>query len=117
MVLCALSIGCTQIFSESDCSDVLLKSVESGDGEFIANLIRRDCGATTAPATIVFLRESSATRGEGGSWGEKVYVSDVEGDIYIWWAGAEITIEAASDGEDVFLAKNYWKNIKIKYRM
>lgn len=115
IVFSAFIVGCGQIFSESDCSDRLIKSVGSDDGEFIANVIVRDCGATTAPANIIFLRGKLASQGEGGPWGEKIYVWKGGRDISVEWIGSQINIGAPSAGEDVFLAKTKWRNIIIKY--
>jgi hypothetical protein len=57
MLLIALAgSSCTQL---SDCVNVVLTEVVSPDGQFIATVFERDCGATTAKNTQVSLRQRS----------------------------------------------------------
>ncbi|MGB3071698.1 MAG: hypothetical protein WBC18_24340 [Ottowia sp.] len=107
--------GCIQIFSEDDCSDELVESKVSDDGQFIANVVRRDCGATTAPANIVYLKGRLESKEEDGPWGEKVYVLQGSESIPIHWEGQVVTLDVPAVGEKVFLAKKEWRGGLIRY--
>lgn len=107
--------ACTPIFSEDDCSDKLMNSTTSDDGQFVANVVRRDCGATTAPANTVYLKNKLEKQEGDGSWGEKVYVLQGEESIPLRWKGSSITLQAPTEGKNVFLKKELWKGIVINY--
>lgn len=87
----------------------------SADGQFVANLIRRDCGATTAYSNIVYLKKSGDAKGKDGAWGEKVYVFQGEMQIALVWSGIELKIKAPTSGQSVFLKRDDWAGVKIVY--
>jgi hypothetical protein len=120
LVICVAITACSQnakvqIFNSTDCADELVRTGKSSDQKFVATLIRRDCGATTAPSNIVFLKNSTDISGKDGSWGEAVYVSRGDASILLTWSGAALRIEAPSSGSDVFLSKNQWGVVPIVY--
>lgn len=107
LALCFVLIACSpSIFEESDCSNQLVRSATSADGQFVVSLVRRDCGATTTYSNLVLLKKSSDAKGKDGAWGEKVYVSQGEMPIAIAWSGAELKIKAPTTGKDVFLKRD-----------
>ena len=105
--------ACSPIFDDGDCSDVLVSATTSLDGVFVANTIRRDCGATTAFSNIVFLKRSDDAKGADGKWGEKIYVSQGEAKISVEWSERNLKIKAPSSGKDVFLKRNDGAGITI----
>lgn len=117
LALCIVLVACSpSIFEESDCSDQVVSSVTSADGQFVASLVRRDCGATTAYSNLVFLKKSGDTKGKDSSWwGEKVYVSQGEMPIALEWRGVELKIRAPMMGKDVFLKRGDWAGVRIVY--
>lgn len=122
MVLCfmlpslASMTAFSPIFEESDCSDKLVRTVASAEGEFVANLIRRDCGATTAFSNIFYLQKSGNAKGKHAVvWGEEIYVLRGETQIVLEWHGKELKIKAPTSGQDVFLKRDDWGNVQIVY--
>lgn len=116
LALCFALIACSpSIFEESDCSNQMVSSAASVDGQFVASLIRRDCGATTAYSNLVFLKRSGDTKGKDGTWGEKVYVSQGDVPIALEWSRAELRIKAPTMGKDVFLKRDDWAGVSIVY--
>lgn len=113
---CSSMTACSPIFEASDCSDKMLRATTSADGQFVANLIRRDCGATTAYSNIVYLKKSGDAKAKDGSaWGEKVYVLRGEMQIAIEWHGTELNIKAPTSRQNVFLKRDKWGSVKIVY--
>ena len=110
-----LSSACSQIFSEEDCSDSILQTVTSRDGKFVANVVRRNCGATTAHANSVFIKNAKNTSERDGKWGDKVFVSQGENPIRIEWREESLTIKASASPADIFLKNDEWNGIKILY--
>lgn len=110
-----LSACIPAIFDESDCTDRLLSAVPSANQLFVANLVRRECGATVAAANIVFLKRAGEHMGTDAAWGEKVYVSQGESSIAVDWRGSELRIRAPITGKDVFLRKDAWGAVTIVY--
>jgi hypothetical protein len=115
MTLSSVLIACSPIFDESDCSDKLIRAATSANGQFVAQLIRRDCGATTDFANIVYLKKSGDAKGKDGAWGEKIYVLQGEMQIALEWRGIELNIKAPTLGKNVFLKRDEWAGIKIIY--
>src|SRR4030095_1877953 len=110
--------ACSPIFEKSNCSDKLVRATTSADGQLVASLIRRDCGATTAYSNIVYLKKSGDAKGKdggGGAWGEKIYVLRGEMQIAFEWHGTELKIKAPTSGQDVFLKRDDWESVKIVY--
>jgi hypothetical protein len=117
LTLCLFLTGCSPgIFEESDCSNQLISSTTSANGQFVASLIRRDCGATTAYSNLIFLKKSVDTTGKDGAWGEEVYVSQGEMPIMLEWHDTELWIKAPTMGKNVFLKRDNWANIGIVYK-
>ncbi len=108
-------VACPPIFSESDCADTLISGVTSPDGKVVANLIRRDCGATTDYSNIVFLRKSDGIKEKDSIWGEKIYVLQGEAQISFAWNSSELRIKAPTSGKNVFLKRDEWAGVKISY--
>lgn len=113
--VCITLTACSPIFSEDDCSDNLMQTAPSGDGLIVANVVRRDCGATTAHANIVYLKKSSDATGKDGVWGEKVYVLQGEDQISLSWSSWVLKIKGPTSGQNVFLKRDEWASIKITY--
>ncbi|TYZ48653.1 hypothetical protein C2I33_24935 [Ralstonia solanacearum] len=117
LTLCFVLTACSpSIFEESNCSNQLISSTASANGQFVASLIRRDCGATAAYSNLVFLKRSGDTTGKDGPWGENIYVSQGEMPIALEWYGSELRIEAPTMGKDVFLKRDNWTDVRIVYK-
>ncbi|MHA6882518.1 hypothetical protein [Ralstonia pseudosolanacearum] len=117
LALCLVLAACSpSIFEEGDCSNQLVSSADSANGQFVASLIRRDCGATAAYSKLVFLKKSGDAPGKDGEWGEKVYVSQGEMPIALEWHGSELWIKAPTMGKDVFLKRDSWADVRIVYK-
>lgn len=114
--LCFFLIACSpSLFEESDCSDHMVNTTTSVDGQLVASLIHRDCGATAAYSNLVFLKKSGDIKGKDGIWGEKVYASQGEQLVALEWSGTRLKIKAPASGKDVFLKRDSWAGIKIIY--
>lgn len=107
--------ACSPIFSENDCSENLIQTAPSGDGLLVSNVVRRDCGATTVPANIVYLKKSSDATGKDSKWGEKVYVLQGDDQISLSWSGLMLKIKGPTSGQNVFLKRDEWTSVKIGY--
>lgn len=114
-MLFSILTACSPIFDDSDCSDTLVSATASADGNFVANTIRRDCGATTAFSNIVLLKKTGDAKGIDGKWGEKVYVLQGEANVAVEWSGRNLKIKAPPSGKNVFLKRDDWGVIKITY--
>lgn len=112
---CITLTACSPIFSENNCSDNLMQTAPSADGLIVANVVRRDCGATTTHANIVYLKKSSDAGGKDGMWGEKVYVLQGEDQVSLAWNGWVLKIKGPTDGQNVFLKRDEWATMKIAY--
>lgn len=111
LVICGLVGACSPVFSEADCSDTALQAVNSADGQIVATLVRRDCGATTAFANTGYLSEA---KGKDESWGEKIYVLQGDKKITLAWSDSTLTIGGGpAGGSDVFLRRTEWASVQI----
>ncbi|MHA6832589.1 hypothetical protein [Ralstonia pseudosolanacearum] len=117
LALCFVLVACSQsTFEESDCSNQLVSSATSANGQLVASLVRRDCGATAAYSNLVFLKKSSDAIGKVGTWGETVYVSEGDTSIAIEWHGAELWVKPLTTVGRVFLKRENWDGVRIVYK-
>lgn len=117
LAICIGLIACSPaIFEEEDCSNDVVSSAISTDGQLVASLVRRDCGSTAVHSNLVFLRKAYGAVGKKVSFGEAVYVSQGEMSIEILWIGADLSIKAPTVGGDVFLKRDEWHGIGITYK-
>jgi hypothetical protein len=109
-------VACSPIFPEADCAETRLQTANSSDGKFIATLVKRDCGATTAYANIVFIKNSKDSFGRDGKWGDIVYVLQGNIPVSIEWLDGKFNITARASDANVFSKKSEWNGIEIVYK-
>lgn len=106
--------GCMPIFS--DCADTVAATAQSPDGEFVASVVMRDCGATTTEATSVFIKSTKPAPQNADGRGEPVFVFQGDHAVGIEWQDGALTISAYVARDDVFLKKPAWNKLNILYR-
>jgi hypothetical protein len=94
------------------CSDVIVREYPSPDGDFVASVFERNCGATTDYSTHVALRRS----GEAFSGEPQHRITTVSGRsvIELSWIGPQ-TLRVSTRQDTIFLAEDAWDRIDILY--
>ncbi len=114
--LCLAFVACSPvIFEESNCANQVMSEMTSPSGQYVATLIRRDCGATSAYANLVFLKRLGDVKAGNEVWGEKIYVSQGDMTIALSWTSAGLNIRAPATGSSIFLRRDDWAGVNIVY--
>jgi len=95
------------------CGDVTLSRVVSPDGRFVAELMERNCGATTDYARRVDLDRT----GMSGLFvkSETVFVVEGQVPVALSWARDARTLEINHTGGTVFRNTPAWRGLRINY--
>lgn len=64
---------------------------------------------------MVFLKKDYAQIAPESEWGEEVYRMRGDAKIPILWSGSTLKIGGPATGNDVFLSKDRWEDIRIAY--
>ncbi|GKS90702.1 hypothetical protein [Acidovorax sp. SUPP2539] len=111
-IFIVLLSGCFQIFSDENCRDEKMGEKISPDGAIVAQILKRDCGATASSAVGVYLKHA----GRINKSGEKIYILRGVDNISIGWEGPVLRINAPGFGDNVFLKKEEWNGTRIIYQ-
>jgi hypothetical protein len=109
-LLILLLTGCI----EPLCGNDILEDALSPDGQFIATVFERDCGATTPFYRIVSLRKAKRSFDPEAKDGR---VFDIKGQPEIklsWTSGDKLSIYYGGGGSEPIMAST-WKDVKISY--
>ncbi|MEO3430522.1 hypothetical protein AAFN88_16810 [Pelagibius sp. CAU 1746] len=98
----------------SICSNTMIHEIASPDGEIIAAVFERDCGATTPFVRIVNLRRSEA---EFDPNMDDAWVFTIHGrsDVKAWWLGdrsLKVTYSATGDQPTM---REKWNDVSVSY--
>lgn len=97
------------------CGDEVLTEMASPDGQYIATVFERNCGATTDFSRNVALRQKAASF-DGNGTDNVVFVIKGQRDIDMRWLNINhLVIRRSPNRDQIFKEKESWKEIKISY--
>jgi hypothetical protein len=114
ILLLPLLAGCDSFVSNFICGNDILQEAVSPDGQFIATVFERDCGATTAFYRIVSLRKAkhSFNSEAKDDW---VFHIKYQPKIKLsWTSGDKLSIYYGEGGRQPIM-EPAWNEVKISY--
>jgi hypothetical protein len=101
------------IFPEDACDESIQQQIKSDALSILITISKRDCGATTLPATNVYIKEINAMKNK---FGDRVYTARRATKTDVFVSGNSIVIQSDASTDDVFLKFDRWRNVDIIYR-
>lgn len=97
------------------CRNDLINEIQSPDGQYVASVFERNCGATTPYLRVVSLRPAAS---EFEPDNDKDWVFTIHGKpkIRIAWRGNEDLEVEFSKIDDVPTMRETWRNIRIGFK-
>lgn len=111
ILICCLAASCND---GGLCSDRIIAESRSPNGEYVATLFERDCGATADFSRMVSIRPSnSGFVADNG----RVFVVKGQPMIYLaWTSGQSLRIDCREcSSKDVFLSEEKWGEVQISH--
>ena len=99
----------------SPCGNVVLQEVVAPEGQHIATLFERNCGATTPFARAVVIRNSNK-RFDGDDVDSYVFTMSGRHDIELHWQDARhLVIVRPFIPKDIFKTLGMWSGTQVSY--
>jgi len=99
----------------TECGNEVLQDGTSTDGQLVATVFERGCGATSPYTRVVSIRPSGA-RFDGANREEWVFVIQGQPDIRLAWASPErLIVKYGGGGGHVVRQTVIWNGVAVSY--